>query len=399
MVIHASGGPQHALLEAVSKDERARKYRNFSKTPEASNLSSKMKKSSPPPPGFGSPRRRGATSFAYTPTKGPPLPRLERASTKRKRYDRSGPTTKGSPSDEGSQACHSGIVDIEQNCRARKKSEIIDDTKDDQTDRSDIDGDGAAKRQKSKNYRGLKVTLLASSGNYTVDGKPVETQRFRVEEQGQKVLEFEMYKGVLIDERTVVSSFPELTNIFEETFVNQFSRRIEGDTFDSAEREAWEAGLKHITASQFGQSTFTADQIRNNTQNRAKSKDARKFARGVNHIHTDGARRPSSLFIALARAISYKGSDDIDGPSHSNTIHMHFDRVFAATERANDSIVSRLRATAIAQAADDGDATDEALALSVKCMRYINGRLYRVIKNVGDIKGQAAPLCCSLCRR
>jgi len=103
-----------------------------------------------------------------------------------------------------------------------------------------------------------------------VDGKPVETQRFRVEEQGQKVLEIEMYKGVLIDETTVVSSFTELTNIFEETFVNQFSRRIEGDTFDSAEREAWEAELKHITASQFGQSTFTADQIRNNTQNRAR---------------------------------------------------------------------------------------------------------------------------------
>jgi hypothetical protein len=55
---------------------------------------------------------------------------------------------------------------------------------------------------------------------------------------------------------------------------------------------------------------------------------------------------------------------------------MHFDRVFAATERANDSIVSRPRATAIAQAADDGEATDEVLALSVKCMRYIKGQLY-----------------------
>jgi hypothetical protein len=233
-----------------------------------------------------------------------------------------------------------------------------------------------------------------------VDGKPVKTERFRVEEEGQQVFEFEMYKGVLIDETVRVSSFHDLTNVFEKTFVNQFSRRIEGDTFDSAEREAWEAELKHITASQFGQSTFTADQIRNNTQNRAKSEHARKFARGVNSIHTDDARKPSSLFIALARIISYKGSDDIDAlrpEQGAPTIHMHFDRVFATT--GSDSIASRLRAAAKAQAADDGDATDEALALSVKCMRYINGRLYRVIKNVGDIKGQAAPLCCSLCRR
>lgn len=265
-----------------------------------------MEKSSPPLPGFGSPRRTSFISGANTPTKRSPLSRLEQASPKRKRHDRSGPATKGFPSDE-SLACHSDFVQIEQNLRARKKSEIIDDTKDDQTERSDNDGDEAVNRQKSKNYRGLKVTLLASSGNYTVDGKPVETQRFRVEEQGQQDLDFEMYKGVLIDETTVVSSFPDLTNIFEETFVNQFSRRREGDTFDSAEREAWEAELKHITASQFGQSTFTADQIRNNTQNRAKSEHARKFARGVNRIHTDDARKPSSLFIALARIISYKG--------------------------------------------------------------------------------------------
>jgi hypothetical protein len=180
-----------------------------------------------------------------------------------------------------------------------------------------------------------------------------------------------------------VSSFPDLTNIFEETFVNQFSRRREGDTFDSAEREAWAAELKHITASQFGQSTFTADQIRNTTQNRAKSEHARKFARGVNRIHTDDARKPSSLFIALARTISYKGSDDIDAlrpEQGAPTIHMHFDSVFATT--GSDSIASRLRAAAKAQAADGGDATDEALALSAKCMRYINGRLYRVIKCV-----------------
>jgi hypothetical protein len=102
-----------------------------------------------------------------------------------------------------------------------------------------------------------------------VDGKPVETQRFRVEEQGQQVLGFEMHKGVLIDEAAVVSSFVELTKLFEKTFVNQFSQRLEGGTFDSGERKA-----------------------------------------------------------------------------------------------------SRLRAAAKAQAADDGDATDEALALSVKCMRY-----------------------------
>jgi hypothetical protein len=195
---------------------------------------------------------------------------------------------------------------LEQNSRKRKKSEIVGDETHIQTERSDIDGDGAAKRQKSKNNRGLEVTLLAPSENYTVDGKLVKTGRFRAEEQGQQVFEFEMYKGVLIDETVRVSSFPDLTNIFEETFVNKFSRRKEGDTLDSAEREAWEAELKHITASQFGQSTFTTDQIRNNTQNRAKSKHARKFARGVNHIHTDDARKPPSLFIALARTTSYK---------------------------------------------------------------------------------------------
>jgi hypothetical protein len=230
-----------------------------------------MEKSSRPPPGFGSPRRTRSISVANTPTKRSPLSWLEQASPKRKRHDRSGPTTKGSPSEDGSHASHSDIGHTEQNFRARKKSEIVDDTKDEQTERSDIDETPATKRQKSKNYRGLKVTLLASSGNYTVDGKPVETQRFRVEEQGQQDLDFEMYKGVLIDETTVVSSFPDLTNIFEETFDNQYSRRGEGDTFDSAEREAWEAELKHITASQFGQSTFTAD----HTQQHPKSREER----------------------------------------------------------------------------------------------------------------------------
>ena len=252
------------------------------------------------PLGFGSPRRRSSTSRAYTPTKGSPLPRLAQASKTRKRNEESSVTTKGFPSDDGS-GRQSGIVHFEQNSRKRKKSEIVGDETHIQTDRSDIDGDGAAKRQKSKNNRGLEVTLLAPSENYTVDGKLVKTERFRVEEQGQQVFEFEMYKGVLIDEMVRVSSFHDLTNIFEETFVNKFSRRKEGDTFDSAEREAWEAELKHITASQFGQSTFTADQIRNNTQNRAKSKHARKFARGVNHIHTDGARKPSSHLVCEAR--------------------------------------------------------------------------------------------------
>ena len=133
------------------------------------------------PPGFGSPRRRGATSCAYTPTKGFTLPRFELASSKRKRYDRSGPTTKGFPSDDGSQARHSGIVHIERNCRARKKSEIVGGTKDDQTQRSDIDRVGAAKRQKSNNKRSIKATRLALSEKYTVNGKPVETERFRVE--------------------------------------------------------------------------------------------------------------------------------------------------------------------------------------------------------------------------
>jgi hypothetical protein len=43
------------------------------------------------------------------------------------------------------------------------------------------------------------------------------------------------------------------------------------------------------------------------TQYRAKSKHARKFAREVNRIHNNGARKPSVVFNAVARAISYKG--------------------------------------------------------------------------------------------
>jgi hypothetical protein len=58
-----------------------------------------------------------------------------------------------------------------------------------------------------------------------------------------------------------------------------------------------------------------------------------------------------------------------------------------------DSIVSVLRATAKAQAAENGDATDEVRALPVKstCYAYIKGLLCRVIKDLGDIQGQAAP--------
>jgi hypothetical protein len=57
---------------------------------------------------------------------------------------------KGFPSDDGSLACHSGIVHTEQNSRKRKESEIVGDTKDVQTQRSDIDRVGAAKRQKKQ---------------------------------------------------------------------------------------------------------------------------------------------------------------------------------------------------------------------------------------------------------
>jgi hypothetical protein len=110
------------------------------------------------PLGFGSPSRRSFTSRAYTPTKGSPLPRLAQALKMRKRNEESSVTTKGFPSDDGS-GRQSGIVHFEQNSRKRKKSEIVGDETNIQADRSDIDGDGAAKRQKSKNNRGLEVTL------------------------------------------------------------------------------------------------------------------------------------------------------------------------------------------------------------------------------------------------
>ena len=121
-----------------------------------------MEKSRRPLPGFGSPRRTSSISGANTPTKRSPLSWLEQASPKRKRHDRSGPTTKGYPSEDGSRASHSDIDHTEQNFRAGKKSEIVDGTKDEQTERSDIDETAATKRQKSKNYRGLKVIRVGT---------------------------------------------------------------------------------------------------------------------------------------------------------------------------------------------------------------------------------------------
>ena len=56
-----------------------------------------------------------------------------------------------------------------------------------------------------------------------------------------------------------------------------------------------------------------------------------------------------------------------------------------------DSIVSVLRATAKAQAAENGDATDEVPTMSFKGLRYIKGVLYRMIKNLGACPDQAAP--------
>jgi hypothetical protein len=79
---------------------------------------------------------------------------------------------------------------------APRQGEILDDTKDEQTGRSDIDETAATKRQNSNNKRSLKVTRLASSEKYTVNGKLVQTERFRVEEKGQKDFELERHKGV-----------------------------------------------------------------------------------------------------------------------------------------------------------------------------------------------------------
>jgi hypothetical protein len=79
-----------------------------------------------------------------------------------------------------------------------------------------------------------------------VSGKEVETQRFRVGDQGNKIFEFYMYQGTVIDETTEVPSLDELTNIFEGVFVRRFSRRGEGGTFDSADVPAWRAELEQI---------------------------------------------------------------------------------------------------------------------------------------------------------
>jgi hypothetical protein len=73
------------------------------------------------------------------------------ASPKRKQYEESSATTKGFPSDDRSPGCHSGIVQhIVQNSSTREESEIVDDTTHIQTDRPDIDGNGDAKRQKTR---------------------------------------------------------------------------------------------------------------------------------------------------------------------------------------------------------------------------------------------------------
>jgi hypothetical protein len=83
--------------------------------------------------------------------------------------------------------------------------------------------------------------------------------------------------------------------------------------------------------------------------------EPRKCAREVDLIHNNNARKPPVLFNALARAIFYKGCDEIDDPSLTNSIHMHYDRVFAAkSPDACNSIASVLSATAKAQAAENG---------------------------------------------
>jgi hypothetical protein len=69
--------------------------------------------------------------------------------------------------------CPSGASNIEPNSSTIEESEIVDDPTQIQTDWPDNDGSGAAKRQKTKNERGLKATRVESSEKYTVDGKPV----------------------------------------------------------------------------------------------------------------------------------------------------------------------------------------------------------------------------------
>jgi hypothetical protein len=171
----------------------------------------------------------------------------------------------------------------------------------------------------------------------------------------------------------------------------RFNRRKEGSTYDPAEVEAWKGELKYITPGQYAQSEYTADQMRKETPNRVKSPHARKFAREVNRIHHDDSRNPVDVFT-LAKAISYKG----DGESlFKGTIQMHYDSAVhvgvGATDWRDGSTASVLRATADAQAAENGDATDEVPAMSFKSLRYIKGLLFRMIKNLGASPGQAVP--------
>jgi hypothetical protein len=107
----------------------------------------------------------------------------------------------------------------------------------------------------------------------------------------------------------------------------------------------------------------------------------------VNRIHHDDSRNPVDGFT-LAKAISYKGDDE---SLFKGTMQMHFDSVVGATDWRDGSIVSVLRATADAQATENGDATGEVPTMSFKSLRYIKGVLFRTIKNLGASPDQAAP--------
>jgi hypothetical protein len=98
--------------------------------------------------------------------------------------------------------------------------------------------------------------------------------------------------------------------------------------------------------------------MRKEALNRVKSTGARKFSRRVNGIrHNDDSRKPASdIFKALARAISYKGGDEIGGSSlalqwHHTDAPLPITTVFGPPttelDRTNDSssIFSVLRAT------------------------------------------------------
>jgi hypothetical protein len=67
-----------------------------------------------------------------------------------------------------------------------KKSEIVGDTTHIKTERSDIDEDGAAKRQKPKNNRGLKATLLAPKRGRSVERDRKERERGVEEERKER---------------------------------------------------------------------------------------------------------------------------------------------------------------------------------------------------------------------